>query len=192
VHLRGFHQPTLSFLGIGDVQYTLQPPVPTTNDRRDSPSAPGPTDPFDLAGARLQDIPKTRDESSKQVKCSIMEADCFSARKQRRLVSSLNRWPISGSSTLLLMGSPATTTFVTRSGPVPFAGEEPVPDQIGSPSSAQWIRLRFAPFLKSAIIGNQQSPIAISWAGFRNGRRRERHRLHSSTETRGSASTAEQ
>jgi CHAT domain len=49
-------------LGIGDVQYTLQPPVPTTKDRRDSPSAPGPTDPFDLARARLQDIPKTRDE----------------------------------------------------------------------------------------------------------------------------------
>src|SRR5271167_275328 len=55
---RPTHQPTLPFLGIGDVQYTLQPSVSATNDRRDSPSATGPADPFDLAGARLQDIPK--------------------------------------------------------------------------------------------------------------------------------------
>ena len=59
---RPTHQPTLPFLGIGDVQYSVQPPASSTNDRRDSPSAAGPADPFDLAGARLQDIPKTRDE----------------------------------------------------------------------------------------------------------------------------------
>jgi hypothetical protein len=36
---RPTHQPTLPFLGIGDVQYTQQLPVSATNDRRDSPSA---------------------------------------------------------------------------------------------------------------------------------------------------------
>ena len=90
-------------------------------------------------------FPRLAMKFSRQVKCSLMEADCFSAKKQRRLVSSLNCWPSLGPSTLPPMASAATTTFVMRSG--------------------QWIRLRFAPVLKSAI-SNGQSSIAISWAGF--------------------------
>ncbi|MHB8655589.1 MAG: hypothetical protein ACYDA9_17105, partial [Terriglobia bacterium] len=59
------HQPKLTFLGVGDVQYTQAGITPNKEDsavESNLSAAPHLADPFDLAGARLQDIPMTRDE----------------------------------------------------------------------------------------------------------------------------------
>ena len=58
-------QPRQTFLGVGDVQYTQAGITPNKEDSavESHLSAVSPlADPFDLSGARLQDIPMTRDE----------------------------------------------------------------------------------------------------------------------------------
>jgi CHAT domain-containing protein len=55
--------PTQAFLGVGDIQLTQDRTTATKKDSGTaSASTTTPTDPFDLAGTRLQDIPGTRDE----------------------------------------------------------------------------------------------------------------------------------
>ena len=103
--------------GIGDVQYTLQPPVSTTNDRHNSPSAPGPADPFDPAGARLPDIPKTRDEvlQASQVFTHGSRLLLGQEATEARFIPLCGRSAGSGSSTLPLMVSPGTGSRPGRS-----------------------------------------------------------------------------
>jgi CHAT domain-containing protein len=62
---RVVHQPRLTFLGLGDVHYSQNQIIPAKNDNGAKPAlraGTAPANPFDLAGSRLQDILKTRDE----------------------------------------------------------------------------------------------------------------------------------
>jgi CHAT domain-containing protein/tetratricopeptide (TPR) repeat protein len=59
------HQPRQTFLGVGDVQYTQAGITPNKENsavESNLSAVSSLADPFDLAGARLQDIPMTRDE----------------------------------------------------------------------------------------------------------------------------------
>ncbi len=96
-----------------------------------------PADPFDLAGARIQDVPKTRDEVLQASQVFTHGSRLLLGKKQRRLVSSLN--PLGDFRIIYIAAHGIASDNDVRHAVGPGAFVAPggtCPDDIGSPPSS--------------------------------------------------------